>query len=305
MEKSIEQAVATRLAAILGRENVLADEPMSAHTTFEIGGAAALFAMPSGGDELAAAVAVCREEDAPFFVLGKGSDLLVADEGYDGVIISLTERLAWMHVEGERIVAAAGADIRDVSSLAAEQGLSGLEFACGIPGSVGGGCFMNAGAYGGSFADALESVEVIDAAGERHVLGVDELDLGYRRSRIAAEGLIVVRAVFALAPGDPVQIRAAMDDLMEQRESKQPLEHPSAGSTFKRPEGYFAGKLISDAGLKGYRSGGAAVSEKHAGFVVNLGGATAADVRAVIAHVQDEVEKRFGVRLEPEVRFLG
>ena len=189
--------------------------------------------------------------------------------------------------------------------MACELGLTGLEFACGIPGSIGGACFMNAGAYGGCIADVLKSVRVLQSDGTLATLDVDELNLGYRKSRIADEGMVVLSATFALRQGDGRAIRATMDDLTQQRESKQPLDKPSAGSTFKRPEGHFAGKLISDAGLMGYQVGGAAVSKKHAGFVVNLGGATAADVHAVIEHVQDEVERQFGVRLEPEVRFLS
>ena len=183
--------------------------------------------------------------------------------------------------------------------------MSGLEFACGIPGSVGGACFMNAGAYGGCMADVLKEVRVLLPDGSLDDVAVEDLALGYRQSRIADEGWVVLSATFDLDRGDPEKIRATMDDLTHQREEKQPLELPSAGSTFKRPEGYFAGKLITDAGLKGYQSGGAAVSKKHAGFVVNVGGATAADVHAVIEHVQDEVERTSGVRLEPEVRFLG
>ena len=199
----------------------------------------------------------------------------------------------------------AGVSLKEAAEMACELGLTGLEFACGIPGTVGGACFMNAGAYNGCIADVLESVRVITPEGDIKQLSCDELDFGYRQSRIRAEGLIVMEATFALHHGDPEQIRAKMDDLTARREEKQPLDMPSAGSTFKRPESHFAGKLISDAGLQGYQVGGAAVSTKHAGFVVNLGGATSADVHAVIEHVQDEVERQFGVRMEPEVRFLG
>ena len=207
-------------------------------------------------------------------------------------------------VDGGELTRQAGVLLKDASETACAHGLSGLEFACGIPGTVGGACFMNAGAYGGCIADVLKEVTVL-TDGRLATLPVGELDLGYRHSRIADDGMVVVSATFALTPGDPAEIRATMDDLTEQRTSKQPLELPSAGSTFKRPEGYFAGKLISDAGLKGFQLGGAAVSSKHAGFVVNVGGATAADVCALIAHVQAEVERQFGVCLEPEVRMLG
>ena len=241
-------------------------EPLSTHTTFGIGGPADVFVVPETADELAACVSTCKDAGVDFFVLGKGSDLLVADDGYRGVIVSL-DGLTGIEREGNALVCGAGAALKDVAERACEEGLSGFEFACGIPGSIGGACFMNAGAYDGCMADVLESVEVLTEGGDVISLGVEDLELGY--------------------------------------EEKQPLEYGSAGSTFKRPEGYFAGKLIMDAGLKGYRVGGAAVSTKHAGFVVNMGGATAADVRAVIAHVQDEVARQFGVRLEPEVRFLG
>ncbi len=297
--------LAHRLMQIVGEDNVLVDEPMSEHTTFKIGGPADLFVTPDDADEIAEVLEACRAAEVPYFVLGCGSDLLVSDEGYRGVIISLTEGLVGVTVDGKEMSCQAGVGLREASEMACELGLSGLEFACGIPGSIGGACFMNAGAYGGCMADVLKSVRVLLADGSVDTLGVDELNLGYRKSRIADEGMVVLSATFALKKGEPEEIRATMDELTRKREEKQPLEMPSAGSTFKRPEGYFAGKLITDAGLKGWQSGGAAVSKKHAGFVVNVGDATAADVHAVIEHVQDEVERQFGVRLQPEVRFLG
>ena len=297
--------LAWRLRSIAGEDDVLENEPMSEHTTFEIGGPADLFVIPDDPEEVGEIVSVCQESGAPYFVLGRGSDLLVSDEGYRGVIIAIADGLFNVSVSGEEMTCQAGVSLKEASEMACELGLSGLEFACGIPGSVGGACFMNAGAYGGCMADVLESVRALMPDGSVESIPVDELDLGYRKSRVRDEGLVVLSATFGLREADVDGIRATMDDLTQRREEKQPLEYPSAGSTFKRPEGHFAGKLISDAGLKGYRVGGAAVSEKHAGFVVNLGGATASDVRAVIAHVQDEVERQFGVRLEPEVRFLG
>lgn len=290
---------------IVGEDNVLADEPMSEHTTFEIGGPADLFVIPESTEEVREVIALCREEEVPYFVLGNGSDLLVSDEGYRGVIVGLADGFTNVSIDGTEMTCQAGVSLREASEMACELGLTGLEFACGIPGTIGGACFMNAGAYDGCMADVLKSVRVITPSGGVETLSVDELALGYRASRIRDEGLIVLTATFALRKGEPEDIRAKMDDLTHKRESKQPLDKPSAGSTFKRPEGYFAGKLIMDAGLQGYQVGGAAVSKKHAGFVVNLGGATAADVHAVIEHVQDEVEHQFGVRLEPEVRFLG
>ena len=294
-----------RLRAIVGEDNVLVDEPMSEHTTFKVGGPADLYVIPEDAGEVREVLRACDEAGVDRFVLGRGSDLLVSDEGYRGVIVAVADGLTGVAVDGTEITCQAGVDLREASEMACELGLSGLEFACGIPGSVGGACFMNAGAYGGCIADVLKCVRVVTPDGSVDTIDAADLDLGYRRSRVASDGLVVLSATFDLEKGDPEKIRATMDDLMRQREEKQPLELPSAGSTFKRPEGHFAGKLIMDAGLQGYRVGGAEVSQKHAGFVVNVGGATAADVRAVIAHVQDEVERQFGVRLEPEVRFLG
>lgn len=297
--------LAWRMRQVVGEDNVLVDEPMSEHTTFEVGGPADLFVIPESTDEVRAVVALCREEEIPYFVLGNGSDLLVSDEGYHGVIIALADGFTNVSIDGTEMSCQAGVSLREASEMACELGLSGLEFACGIPGSIGGACYMNAGAYDGCIADVLDSIRALMPDGSVETISVDDLALGYRSSRVRDEGLVVLTATFNLRKADPKTIRAKMDDLTHRRESKQPLDKPSAGSTFKRPEGYFAGKLISDAGLQGYQVGGAAVSKKHAGFVVNMGGATAADVHAVIEHVQDEVERQFGVRLEPEVLFLG
>lgn len=319
------EALAGALASMLGADSMRRDEPMAAHTTFKIGGPADLYVTPSTEDELALAVRACADTETPYLLLGLGSDLLVGDLGIRGVVIDCAAKLSGVDVKdgsvgGESaagdafeansarprvLVCQAGAAIADVSALAASLGLTGLEFACGIPGSVGGAVFMNAGAYDGCVADVLKSARCLMASGFVEEVPASELELGYRTSRVRTEGLTVLSATFALAPGDPEEIAARVAELTEARASKQPLELPSAGSTFKRPEGHFAGKLITDAGLKGYQVGGAAVSEKHAGFVVNLGGATAADVRAVIAHVQDEVKRRFDVSLEPEVRMVG
>ena len=299
------QDLTWRLRSIVGDDNVALDEPMSKHTSFRIGGPADLFVTPDDIDELRDVIAACRAAGVPHFVLGCGSDLLVADEGYRGVIVSCAKGLVNVAVDGETIVCQAGVALREASEMACELGLSGLEFACGIPGSVGGACFMNAGAYGGCVADVLESVRCLMPDGTQQSLPVGELAMGYRASRVRDEGLVVLSATFRLHEDDQDDIRARMDDFTQRRKKRQPLELPSAGSTFKRPEGHFAGKLITDAGLKGYAHGGASVSTKHAGFVVNNGGATAADVQSVIEHVQDEVERQFGVRLEPELRFLG
>ena len=297
--------VAQRLLDVVGEDGVSLSEPLSEHTTFKIGGPADVFVAPDSIESAERAIAVCREEGVPFFVLGRGSDLLVSDDGYRGVIVALADGLTNVSVDGEEMTCQAGVTLKEASEMACELGLSGLEFACGIPGSVGGACFMNAGAYGGCTADVLQSVRALMPDGSVQTIPADELNLGYRQSRVKDDGLVVLSATFSLREDDPEDIRARMDDFTQRREDKQPLELASAGSTFKRPEGFFAGKLITDAGLKGYQVGDAAVSKKHAGFVVNLGNASAADVHAVIEHVQDEVDRQFGVRLEPEVRFLG
>ncbi len=297
--------LARRLTAEMGEAAVLTDEPMCRHTTFEIGGPADVLVMPGDAAQVVRALSVCRELDVPVMVVGRGSDLLVGDKGIRGAVVLLAENYANVLVDGRYLHAQAGALLADVARVAAEQGLAGMEPLSGIPGSVGGACFMNAGAYGGETAAVLESVRVLSDDGTVRRLTTAELDMGYRTSRIAKEGLVVLDAVFALERGERGAIEAAMADFQARREEKQPLELPSAGSTFKRPEGYFAGKLIMDSGLRGARVGGAQVSEKHCGFVVNTGGATAADVLALIRHVQDTVEERFGVRLEPEVRLVG
>lgn len=298
------------LAAIVGIDAVRADEPMSAHTTFRVGGPADLFVSPASEDELVAVVRACRKAKVSHFLLGCGSDLLVGDGGYRGVMVDCARALDDIVLLGDvrgpcQLVCQAGAALIDASRLAASLGLTGLEFACGIPGSVGGAVFMNAGAYNACTAEVLEGVRCLMPDGSLEDIPADDLAFGYRTSRVRTGGLVVLRATFSLRPGDPDAIRARVAELTRSREAKQPLELPSAGSTFKRPEGHFTGKLITDAGLRGYRSGGAAVSTKHAGFVVNVGGATAADVCAVISHVQDEVSRQFGVRLEPEIRLVG
>jgi len=304
-ETPVTPELLERLASIVGAECALVDEPMSEHTTFEIGGPADLYVVPDTVDRTRVVIETVRAAGVPLFVLGRGSDLLVSDEGYRGVVLAVGDGITDLTYEGETLVAEAGVTLADAAEMACALGLSGLEFACGIPGTVGGAVFMNAGAYGGQIADVLVGIQALTPEGDRVELGVDELAMGYRTSRVKTDGLVVLSATFKLERAEEDDIRARMDDLTRQREEKQPLELPSAGSTFKRPEGHFAGKLIMDAGLKGYQVGGAAVSEKHAGFVVNVGGATAADVHAVIEHVQDEVQRQFGVSLEPEVLFLG
>lgn len=292
---------------LVSESQVRRDEPLVRHTTFEIGGPADYFVMPETAEELKNLIEFCRTQKVPYFLLGRGSDVVFSDEGFRGVVISTTEAMTNITLDPKTgmLTCMAGLDIREVSEFACEHGLSGLEFACGIPGSIGGACFMNAGAYGGCIADVVHEVKVLTPEGEFMRLSAADLNFGYRASRIQDEGLIVISATFALSERSQESIRAVMDDLMRQRTEKQPLELPSAGSTFKRPEGYFAGKLISDAGLQGFQIGGAAVSKKHAGFVVNVGGATERDVRDLIAHIQAEVFRQFGVQLEPEVRFVS
>ncbi|MDO5702915.1 MAG: UDP-N-acetylmuramate dehydrogenase, partial [Lachnospiraceae bacterium] len=244
-------------------------------------------------------------EDLPCFVMGNGSNLLVSDDGYRGAIIRIGKRMGKIEVRGESIYAEAGALLSQIASAALENSLCGFEFAGGIPGSLGGACVMNAGAYGGEMKQVLREVSCLDEDDELLVMRGDELGLGYRTSVFMKRPMTVVGAVIELKKGDRGAIAAKMDDLRSQRQSKQPLDIPSAGSTFKRPEGYFAGKLIMDAGLKGFTIGGAQVSEKHCGFIVNRGGASASDVAELIRYVRDTVEKQFGVRLETEVRFIG
>ena len=298
------------LAEATSEDDVLMMEPMAAHTTFKIGGPADIVVRPRTTEQLVHVLNICSYGGKRPLVVGNGSDLLVSDRGVRGVVVLLSDNYARVRVEGTRVHAEAGALLRDVALAAADASLTGMEPLWGIPASVGGACFMNAGAYGGQTSDVLESVQVykFGEPGERgSVIEMDARDLamGYRKSRIQDDGLVVLSATFALAPGNEAMIRAEMDAYRKRREDKQPLELPSAGSTFKRPEGHFAGKLIMDAGLRGYAVGGAQVSEKHCGFVVNVDHATAEDVRAVIEHVQDEVRRQFGVELDPEVRLIG
>ena len=282
-------------------------ERLAHRTTYRIGGPAAMLAVCHTPAALSRVIEVLGAQGVEWVVMGKGSNLLVSDAGFDGCVIVLGREFSRIEVlaEDNKIVAGAAVPLSRVVTAATKASMSGLEFACGIPGSVGGAVFMNAGAYDGCCADVLESVRCLMPSGYVEEIPVDQLEMGYRTSRVRTEGLVVLSATFKLEAGDRSQIADRVAELTEARQSKQPLEYGSAGSTFKRPEGHFAGKLISDAGLKGYQVGGAAVSTKHAGFVVNLGGATAADVRAVISHVQDEVKRQFDVELEPEVRFVG
>ena len=292
------------LSAIAGSHQILENEPMSRHTTFRVGGPADVLFLPESEEQLLWALSIAREAGVPCVVIGNGSNLVVKDGGIRGLVIALGEGMAAIARAGETLTAWAGASLARVSAYAQASGLSGLEFASGIPGTLGGGCAMNAGAYGGQLSDVLVDARVL-LDGEVRTLTVEEMQMGYRTSLPLRRGGIVISARFALTPDDPEAIAARMRELNARRRDKQPLNYPSAGSTFKRPEGYFAGALIEQAGLKGKRVGGTQVSEKHAGFIVNTGGATAADILTLIGTVQDEVADRFGVRLETEVRILG
>jgi len=292
------------LSEIARGDQILENEPMSRHTTFRVGGPADVMFLPESGEQLAAALAAARALGVPAVVIGNGSNLVVRDGGIRGLVIALGEGMAAIVRTGNTITAWAGASLARVAAYAQASGLSGLEFASGIPGTLGGGCAMNAGAYGGQLSDVLIDAQVLMDGGMRTLTNAD-LQLGYRTSLPLREGGVVVSARFGLTPGDPEEIAARMRELNARRRDKQPLNLPSAGSVFKRPEGHFAGALIEQAGLKGRTVGGAQVSEKHAGFIVNIGGATAADILSLIGIVQDEVEARSGIRLETEVRVLG
>lgn len=288
-----------------GTQNVLADEPMSRHTTFRIGGPADYFVTASCAEEVRKIIEVCHRNSTAYYIMGNGSDLLVGDKGYRGVIIQLFKRMNEIRVEGERIHVQAGALLSKTAAAACEASLTGMEFASGIPGTLGGALRMNAGAYGGEMKHIVESADILTADGDIKTLSVEELGMGYRTSVISRNDYVALGAVLKLQRGNQDQIRARMEELKEKRISKQPLEYGSAGSTFKRPEGYFAGKLIEDAGLRGYRVGDAQVSEKHCGFVINRGNATAAEVAQLMEDVADRVEEKFGVRLQPEVKKIG
>ena len=293
------------LCGCAGEENVRRQEPMSLHTTFRIGGPADLFVTPGSIQAVADSIRICKETQTPFAVIGNGSNLLVSDTGYRGVIIQIGRNLNQVSVNGEEIRAQAGAMLSVIAKTALSESLTGFEFASGIPGTLGGAAVMNAGAYGGEMKDVLTEVTVLTREGEIRTIPAEKLEMGYRTSLAAKNGWIILEAVLKFQKGDAEAIRGRMEELKMQRVTKQPLDLPSAGSTFKRPEGYFAGKLIMDAGLRGFTVGGAQISEKHCGFVVNKGGATAEDVRNLICAVQKKVQEEAGVKLEPEVKFLG
>ena len=301
----MNEAVKQKFCQVLGKEQVLFEEPMKSHTTFRIGSQAEVFIMPKSIKQVQMAVKICQEEQIPYFILGNGSNLLVSDRGYRGVIIQMDRNMGEIQVEGTEIQAAAGALLSSIAVAARRESLTGFEFAGGIPGTLGGAVVMNAGAYGGEIKDVLKEVTVMDGDGKIFTLPASELEMGYRTSIIKTAGYLVISARITLSRGKEEDIKARTRELSEMRTQKQPLDYPSAGSTFKRPEGYFAGKLIMDSGLRGYSVGGAMVSEKHCGFVINKGNATAEDVVSLMKHVTEVVQEKYGVTLEPEVKFLG
>lgn len=293
-----------QLVSIVSEENVMVDEPLKKHTYTKLGGNADYFITPETYEQVQQTIILANQEDIPFTLLANGSNLIVKDGGIRGIVMNL-HKLSDISVDDKVIVAQSGARIIDVSQAALKRDLTGLEFACGIPGSVGGALYMNAGAYGGEIKDVLLRTTVVTRSGELLNLSAEDLDLEYRTSNIPDHGYIVLEATFGLEYGSHEDIKAVMDDLTFKRESKQPLEYPSCGSVFKRPPGYFAGKLIQDSGLQGKQIGGAQVSLKHAGFIVNKEHATANEYMELIKFVQATVKEKYGVTLEREVRIIG
>lgn len=301
----IETSILKEIEAFASEGALLFNEPLRNHTTFRVGGEADAFLSIKTQEELIKAVQLCSQKKVPYFILGNGSNLLVSDKGFCGLVISIGKEFAQITREGNRITAQAGALLSTVAQLAAKNGLTGMEFASGIPGSIGGAMVMNAGAYDGEMKMIVESVTVLTEDGQIHTFSNEEMEFGYRTSRLKREKGIVLSVTVMLSEGDKDAVIEKMHDFAARRREKQPLEYPSAGSTFKRPEGMFAGKLIMDAGLRGYTVGGAQVSEKHCGFVINKDKATAEDIYTLIHDVQAKVKEAAGVILEPEVIFIG
>lgn len=301
MKKRFEE----ELTRVFGADRILYNEPMKNHTTFRVGGKVEYFLMPSSVEEIQAAINLFREYAVPFMAVGNGSNLLVGDKGLEGAVLHLGKNFSEIHVQGTRVSAQSGALLSAIANRAAKEALTGLEFAAGIPGSLGGAITMNAGAYGGEMKQVVKTVCVLTEDGQVQNISNEEMEFGYRHSIIPGRKLLVLSAELDLKRGDAESICSTMQELARRRREKQPLEYGSAGSTFKRPEGYFAGKLIMDAGLAGFQIGGARVSEKHCGFVINAGGATAQDVVDVMEHVKKTVMEKFSIGLEPEVKLAG
>lgn len=300
----MNQNLLGELRNLLEPDRIFENEPMKRHTTFRVGGAADILVCPPP-ECLPQIIRLCREHGQDYYIVGNGSNLLVGDKGIRGLVIEMTSQEEDISIQGDKIKAGAGMLLSRTANRAAKHGLAGMEFAAGIPGTIGGAVVMNAGAYGGEMKDIIESVTVLDAEGNEKELRQEDLELGYRKSCILKNGYIVTKAVLKLSRGNEQEINARMAELREKRLEKQPLEFPSAGSTFKRPNGHYAGKLIMDAGLKGYQVGGAQVSEKHCGFVINKNEATAKDICQLIHDVSEKVKQQFGVTLEPEVKMIG
>lgn len=301
----ISEAVFQALKGFVPEENIRLQEPMAGHTTFRIGGPADCFLQLENEKQLIQVHNYLKQVEIPYFILGNGSNLLVSDEGYRGVVLQIGPKMNRITVTGNQLIALAGASMAQVAKVALEHGLTGLEFAAGIPGTVGGGVVMNAGAYDGEMSYVVSQVKVVNSNGERMELSNDFMEFGYRTSIIKNMPFVVTEVIFQLSQGNRESIKEKMDEFAKKRREKQPLEYPSAGSTFKRPEGLFAGKLIMDAGLRGYRIGGAQISEKHCGFIVNTGQASAKDVLELIEEVRRQVKEKFNVDLEPEILYLS
>jgi len=302
----LNQAIYEKISKILSKDKIKLEEPMRDHTTFRVGGPADFFVIPDTEEEAVALLRLLFEENIPYFILGNGSNLLVTDKGYRGVMIQMYKNYDGIIIEGKRVIAKAGALLSKVANEALNASLSGFEFASGIPGTIGGAVFMNAGAYGGEMKQVVDRVKLYNIEANRvEYLRGDEMDFSYRHSLLKEKKYLVLEAELILEEGRAEDIKNRMEELRIQRVEKQPLNYPSAGSTFKRPEGYFAGKLIQDAGLKGYSVGGAMVSEKHSGFVINTGNATAGDVLNLIDDVRKKVKLEFAVELEPEIMIIG
>ena len=301
----ISKAIVEALQKFVPQENILLQEPMAGHTTFRIGGPADCFVKLENEEQLKSVQRYLSMVEVPFFILGNGSNLLVSDAGYKGVILQIAKEMSNVVVRGETIVAQAGASMIQVARVALEHGLTGFEFASGIPGTIGGGVMMNAGAYGGEMSQVVSMVKVVGRDGETLELDNATMEFGYRTSTIKNNSFTVTEVTLCLKQGDKAEIKARMDELKAKRVEKQPLEYPSAGSTFKRPEGYYAGQLIMEAGLRGFQVGGAKISDKHCGFVINKGDATAADIVELMDKVSEIVKEQFGVDLEPEVKRVG
>ncbi|HHW68497.1 UDP-N-acetylmuramate dehydrogenase [Defluviitalea raffinosedens] len=293
------------MSEYIPRDLIKINEPMKDHTSFKAGGCADFFIVPENSTQLIELVQFLKESQVPYYIMGNGSNLLVRDKGFRGVIIQIYRNMSDVKIDGEEVWAEAGILLSSLSNKIMNSHLTGFEFASGIPGTLGGAIYMNAGAYGGEMKQVLVSADVVDEDGKIITLTNEELKLGYRSSILQQKKYIVLSAKLKLQEGDIDEIKARINYLTEQRKAKQPLELPSAGSTFKRPEGYYAGKLIMDAGLRGYSIGDAQVSEKHCGFVVNKGNASAGDIIKLIHHIQNTVKEKFGVFMEPEVRIIG